>query len=167
MNYLINHRHVSLVLVVFPRSAGSEEQERIQMLNSLVQGYGCAPGTEYDLQWRELQYMWASRSETGERSDMLFWFHSWVSSEKEEEYKRTSTRRSFRKSTDEEWLSLEEWFDRSLKDLGAVEWGQEHWDRFKMVPRVFVGEPTIGRFVRNGTVVAGRKVVERPRLADD
>ncbi|OJD30799.1 antibiotic biosynthesis monooxygenase [Diplodia corticola] len=175
--YLTNHPWVSLLRIVFPHPLSAERRKKVRMLNGLIGSGGRGPLTQYDLPWFESHITWAcgdpwtkterdeeekeANGTEGTNETTLFWFHSWRSFDHEDEYKRTYTKRFYREETGTQQLPPEEWFDKSVRELGAVEWSQEHYFGFKYVPRVFNGEPSCGRFVRNGKIIAGGTVLER------
>lgn len=158
---------VFLLRITFPQQLSEVQREKVRMLNGLYIGAGVAPGAKYEWPWFQDHIAWASKEEGhGEESteggtETLFWFHSWANFEREEDWKRTGPKYFYSEELGKQHLPPEEYFDKSIRRLGAVEWRQEHYFEFKHMPRVFNGEPTIGRFLRNGKVIASGTVLEK------
>lgn len=74
---------------------------------------------------------------------------------------RTGTKYFYSEQEGKQQLPPEEYFDKSIRKFGAVECTQEHHVKFRDMPTVFNGEPSIGRFVRNGKAIASGTVMER------
>lgn len=141
-----------MLRVLLPYPVDSEQRERVSRLNGLINDNRMQPmpwRKEYQPWQALLNPVWALSPQlrNGESMEMMFWFHSWTSPEEEEKYKSTP-RKNYADGFGE--ILPQERFDRQVGELGASEWQEEHFQGFKRIEKRFNGEPTNGRFIRNG-----------------
>ncbi|OMP82714.1 hypothetical protein BK809_0000903 [Diplodia seriata] len=152
VHYLTGARYPSLLRVPFPHPVDPEKHEKILRLNGFINDNRMLP-----MPWRRQHQPWqgapslvwalSPQMRNGKLMDMAFWFHSWSSPEEEEKYK-TTPGKNYSDGFGE--VLPRERLDRKLREFGASEWQEEHFQAFKRIPKRFNGEPTNGRFMRNG-----------------
>ncbi|EKG19735.1 Antibiotic biosynthesis monooxygenase [Macrophomina phaseolina MS6] len=78
--------------------------------------------------------------------DTMLWFHIWASPEREDQFKRETRHHYGEDGID--FLLPEEWLNRKLSSLGALDWSEEHFQPFIRIEKRFNGEPKYGPFRR-------------------
>lgn len=120
MSWLGFRKCVSLLRATFLQQLSEEQRGKARMLNGLYIGVEFTPGAKYEWPWYQAHVAWASKKEgQGEESteggtETLFWFHSWVNFEREEEWKRTGTKYYYSEETGRQHTLPEEYFDKSI-----------------------------------------------------
>ncbi|EKG13602.1 Antibiotic biosynthesis monooxygenase [Macrophomina phaseolina MS6] len=160
LSALHQRKFVATVQVLFPYPMSAERREQVRQINGLV------PQWADRVRPRGIPSMgppsappisvWAAGAQArdGEPVEKLLWFHFWNGAEAEKKWKESGMRNPIVQGIMYPPIPAEQWFDEQVKALGALEWTEEHYGEFCGVPKRFNGEPTFGRFLRNGKLPA-------------
>ncbi|KAF9630283.1 Antibiotic biosynthesis monooxygenase [Lasiodiplodia theobromae] len=160
LSALDRKKFVATVQVLFPYPMSAERREQVRQINGLVPRWGDQvrprgiPGTR--LPSARPISVWAAGAQAGygEPVEKLLWFHFWNGDEAEKKWKESGMRNPIVQGIMYPPIPAEQWFDEQIKALGALEWTEEHYGEFFGVPNRFNGEPSLGRFLRNGILPA-------------